>query len=144
MLTGEYKHTLDAKGRVFVPAKFRSDLGESVVLLKGFGDYLLMYPQSEYELFMEKVSAHAEERSNMTKFMRMVSMNSTNVDVDAQGRINIGEDYRKAAFLEKEISFVGMRKYVEIWSSSKAAEEYDSADLDEFRRISEELHLGLC
>ena len=144
MLTGEYKHTLDAKGRVFVPAKFRSDLGDSVVLLKGFGDYLLMYPQSEYEVFMEKVSAYAEERDDMTKFMRRVSMNSTNVDVDAQGRINIGEDYRKAAFLEKEISFVGMRKHVEIWASSKAAEEYDSADLEEFRKISKELHLGLC
>ena len=53
MLTGEFRHTLDAKGRVFVPAKFRADLGQNLVVAKTFGKFLVMYSESEWENFME-------------------------------------------------------------------------------------------
>ncbi len=144
MLTGEFKHTMDAKGRVFVPAKFRNDLGGSVVILKGFGKFLLMFSEEEYEIFLDKIGEIAATRDNMTDFMREISLNSNPTDIDAQGRINISEEHRKAIGLTKEISFVGMRKHVEIWCSDMVADKKESIDIEKYREISRELRLGLC
>jgi len=143
MLTGEFKHTLDTKGRVFVPAKFRADLGSSVIVVKGLGDFLLMFSEAEYDVFWDKISEYAETQDDMTDFMREISTNSVPTDVDAQGRINICEEHREAVGLEKEISFVGMRKYVEIWSGERIAEN-KGGNTDKYREISKKLHLGLC
>ncbi len=143
MLTGEFKHTLDAKGRVFVPAKFRADLGNSVIVVKGLGDFLLMFSEAEYDVFWDKISEYAETQDDMNDFMREISVNSVPTDVDAQGRINICEEHRTAIGLEKDISFVGMRKYVEIWNGTRISTG-KGENTDKYRDISKKLHLGLC
>lgn len=143
MLTGEFKHTLDTKGRVFVPAKFRADLGNSVILVKGLGNFLLMFSEPEYEVFWDKISEYAETQDDMNDFMREISTCSVPTDVDAQGRISICEDHREAIGLEKDISFVGMRKYVEIWNGERISTT-KGTNLEKYRDISKKLHLGLC
>ena len=143
MLTGEFKHTLDAKGRVFVPAKFRADLGEHVVVARTFGKFLVMYSEEEWVNFMEKLDALAETE-DIGDMKRYIMKNAMPTDVDAQGRINISNEQRAFAGLDKDVSFIGMRKYVEIWSSDTADEDTTSYDIEKFKEQSKEIHLGLC
>lgn len=143
MLTGEFRHTLDAKGRVFVPAKFRADLGEHVVIARTFGKFLALYSEEEWQSFMEKLDTLAESADigNMKRYILKYSMP---VDIDAQGRISISAEQRSFAGLEKEISFIGMRKYVEIWSSENADEDVAEYDIEKFKEQSKRMNLGLC
>lgn len=143
MLTGEFRHTLDAKGRVFVPAKFRADLGQSVIVAKTFGKFLVMYSESEWTLFMEKLD-ELSQTEDIGDMKRYIMKNAMPTELDTQGRINICVDHRGFAHLEKEISFIGMRKYVEIWSSDAADNETADYDIEKFKEQSKKIHLGLC
>ncbi len=142
MLTGEFKHNLDTKGRVFVPAKFRADLGQSVILAKSFSKYLVLYSENEWNNFMEKIDALAETE-DLEDMKRFLMRGAVPVDVDAQGRISIDAEHREFAHLEKEISFIGMRKYVEVWSSVDVAQETSGYDLEKLKEQSKRIHLGL-
>ncbi len=141
MLTGEFRHTLDAKGRVFVPAKFRADLGQNLVVAKTFGKFLVMYSESEWENFMEKLDALGDdgETGNMKRY---IMKNAMPTEVDNQGRISISADHRDFAGLKKEISFIGMRKYVEIWGSDTADEETGTYDIEKFKSLAKGLGLS--
>ncbi len=141
MLTGEFRHTLDAKGRVFVPAKFRADLGQNLVVAKTFGKFLVMYSESEWETFMEKLDALGDD-GEMGKMKRYIMKNAMPTEVDNQGRISISADHRDFAGLKKEISFIGMRKYVEIWSGDAADEETDMYDVEKFKSLAKGLGLS--
>ena len=141
MLTGEFRHTLDAKGRVFVPAKFRADLGQNLVVAKTFGKFLVMYSESEWENFMEKLDALGDdgETGNMKRY---IMKNAMPTEVDNQGRISISADHRDFAGLKKERSFIGMRKYVEIWGSDTADEETGTYDIEKFKSLAKGLGLS--
>ena len=141
MLTGEFRHTLDAKGRVFVPAKFRADLGQNLVVAKTFGKFLVMYSESEWENFMERLDALGDdgETGNMKRY---IMKNAMPTEVDNQGRISISADHRDFAGLKKEISFIGMRKYVEIWGSDTADEETGTYDIEKFKSLAKGLGLS--
>lgn len=141
MLTGEFRHTLDAKGRVFVPAKFRADLGQNLVVAKTFGKFLVMYSESEWENFMEKLDALGDdgETGNMKRY---IMKNAMPTEVDNQGRISISADHRDFAGLKKEISFIGMRKYVEIWGGDTADEETGTYDIEKFKSLAKGLGLS--
>lgn len=143
MLTGEFKHTLDAKGRVFVPAKFRSDLGASVVIAKSLSKFLVMYSEEEWINFMEKLDLLGETE-DISDMKRYIMKNAMPTDVDTQGRISISADHREFAKLVKDISFIGMRKYVEIWSDEDVKAETSGLDIEKFKEQSKKIHLGLC
>ena len=143
MLTGEFKHTLDAKGRVFVPAKFRADLGASVVIAKTFSKFLVMYSEEEWINFMEKLDTLGETE-DISDMKRYIMKNAMPTDVDTQGRINISADHRAFANLVKEISFIGMRKYVEIWGTEDVEAETEKFDIEKLKAQSKKIHLGLC
>ncbi|MBQ7399418.1 MAG: division/cell wall cluster transcriptional repressor MraZ [Clostridia bacterium] len=143
MLTGEFKHTLDAKGRVFVPAKFRGDLGGSVIIAKTFNKFLVMYSEEEWINFMEKLDALGETE-DIGDMKRYIMKNAMPTDVDTQGRISISADHREFANLTKDISFIGMRKYVEIWGTEAVEAEVSGVDIEKFKEQSKKIHLGLC
>ena len=132
MLTGEFKHTIDSKGRVFVPAKFRADLGQSVIVAKTFGKFLVMYSEEEWINFMEKLDA-LSETEDIGDMKRYIMKNAMPTDVDAQGRINISAEHRAFAGLVKDISFIGTRKYVEIWCADTANEETEDYNIELFK-----------
>ncbi len=143
MLTGEFKHTLDAKGRVFVPAKFRADLGGNVIVAKTFGKFLVMYSEEEWINFMEKLD-ELGETEDIGDMKRYIMKNAMPTDVDTQGRISISAEHREFASLVKEVSFIGMRKYVEIWGCDTVDSETEQYDLEKFKAQSKKIHLGLC
>lgn len=118
---GEYRHTIDAKGRLFIPAKLRDRLGEEFVLSRGFDKCVCVYPSDEWEKFTEKLEELpvAKERH----IRRYFYAGACEAGVDAQGRVTLSQIYRDFAGLEKDVVIVGNRSHLELWSAEKWDEE---------------------
>ena len=123
MLYGGYDHTIDKKGRVFVPAKFRDDLGENFIVCRGITGKrcLCIYPYAEWEKLVKKISELPSAQASGIK--RFIFDGAFNVEFDAQGRIVIPPTLREYASLEASAHLIGMNSYVELWSSEAWAGE---------------------
>lgn len=113
-MTGTYEHGLDAKGRLFIPAKLREELGVTFHLSMGIDSCLAIYPQSTWEKFTEKF---ASLPASKTKFMRRFFANAVKCELDSQGRIVIPQKLRSYAQLEKDTVIIGVHDRAEIWSA---------------------------
>lgn len=114
MLVGKYDQNIDAKGRVNIPSKFRSALGETFVVAVGDEKCVNIYPLSEWNAFMQRVEGVPVEDRAM--LMRYIQQTSAECDLDSQGRVVIPPAIREYAELTKEIVVVGEHKKVEVWS----------------------------
>jgi len=115
---GEYDHSIDTKGRIIVPAKFRESLGEEFVVTQGLDGCLFVYPNSEWDNFvteLKNLPGNKEARQLQRYFMA----GAANLDVDKQGRILIPSKLRESAGLEKDVVFVGVLSKIEIWSKER-------------------------
>lgn len=101
MLMGEYNHTIDAKGRLIVPAKFREVLGDEFVVTKGLDNCLFVYPNDEWQKFEEKLQTLPLTNKNARQFTRFFLAGAASVEVDKQGRILLPSVLREFAGLEK-------------------------------------------
>ena len=119
-LTGSYQHTLDAKGRLIVPAKLREQLGETFYLTKGIDGCIFVYPEKEWEAFLDDLCSRPISQSAAVQ--RHFIANSALVETDSMGRLLIPRNLREYAGLEKETMFLGVGKRAEIWSAEKYAE----------------------
>lgn len=133
MLTGQYLHTVDSKGRVFVPAKFRGDLQGSLVIVKGLDECIVLYNEAQWNAFIKKLEAYGDMQ--MKKIKRFILASAFNTELDSQGRIVISQELREHAGIEKEISFVGLNNCVEIWRPDKFREINDAADVEEMKEM---------
>ena len=115
MFMGEYQHSLDAKGRVIVPSKFREGLGEHFVVTKGLDKCLFAYPRSEWQNFEEKLKALPLTNPEARKFVRFFFVGAVECDLDSQGRIVLPTNLREYAGLKKEVVSIGLNNRVEIW-----------------------------
>jgi MraZ protein len=121
MLIGKYTNALDAKGRVFVPAAFRGDLGDRFVLTRGAEDKsLYIYPIDEWKKFVEKLQQLPTSKKDSRMIIRHFCSNATNCDMDSQGRILIPQELREKAELQKEVVFIGTVNRIELWSAENA------------------------
>jgi len=102
MFMGQYEHSIDAKGRAIVPAKYREELGDLFYVTWGVDGCLYLYPQHDWEELAQKLQ-------------RQLMASASEVTLDKQGRILIPAKLRKSAGLEKDLVFVGMINRVEIW-----------------------------
>ncbi len=114
-MTGTYEHSLDAKGRLFIPAKLREELGGVFYLAMGIDQCLAIYPQETWAKFTEKFASLPMSQS---KAMRPLFANATKCELDAQGRIVIPQKLRTYAGLEKEAVIIGVNDRAEIWSAA--------------------------
>lgn len=119
MLLGEYNHTLDDKGRVSIPAKFRDDLGSTFIVTKGLDNCLFVYSKKEWETFEEKLKTLPLTNPNARNFIRFFFAGATECELDKQGRINIPQNLREYALLKKDVYIVGVSTRVEIWDKEK-------------------------
>ena len=115
-LTGSYQHTIDAKGRLFIPAKLREELGDVFYLAMGMDGCLAIYSEESWAGFMDKVSMLP---SAETRAMRTFFANANKCELDSQGRILIPQKLRVYAGLEKEVVVNGAQNRVEIWDAFK-------------------------
>lgn len=135
---GEYQHTLDEKGRVIVPAKFREGLGESFVMTRGLDKCLFVYPQSEWEILEQKLKSLPMTRADARSFVRFFLSGATECALDKQGRIVVPTLLRDYATLDKDIVVLGVSNRVEIWSHERWR-EYSDLAAESFADIAESL-----
>lgn len=129
MFIGEYRHSLDDKSRVIVPAKYREELGTSFILTKGLDGCLFIYTSSEWTQFEQKLRALPLTNVNARKFVRFFLAGAMECTMDKQGRILIPNNLVIYAEIEKDIIFIGMSNRIEVWSSKKW-EEYNEEEFD--------------
>lgn len=127
MLIGEYEHSLDAKGRLIMPAKLRLDMGERFIVTKGLDGCLFAFSQKEWENFETKLKTLPLSDKNARNFVRFFLSGATECEIDKQGRFLISNNLRTAAGLEKEAVIIGVGTRLEIWN--KAAWEQCDEDI---------------
>jgi MraZ protein len=136
MFSGEYNHSIDGKGRVIVPSKFREQLGETFVVTKGLDGCVFAYPKSEWEGIEEKfrgLPSNAETR----RFMRFFFAGAATLD--KQGRILLPQNLREHADLQKDIVSAGVLNRVEIWNRDRWLANSNYEDMDEVAEHMAEL-----
>lgn len=145
MFMGEYNHTIDVKGRLIIPSKFRESLGDSFVVTKGLDGCLFAYDNQGWSAFEEKLKGLPLSRKDNRQFARFFLAGAAEVEVDKQGRILLPANLREFAGLEKDVVLAGVASRIEIWSRSRwdglQQEEEDSME-DIAERMSE-LGLGI-
>lgn len=138
MFMGEFQHAVDAKGRLFIPAKLREGLGERFVATKGLEDCLFVFPAQEWEAFGEKLRSLPLASGAARAFTRLFFSGATECEVDPQGRILLPANLRTYAGIDKEVLIVGVSSRVEIWSKTKW-EEYSQKAEESFEETAEKL-----
>lgn len=129
MFMGEYHHTIDSKGRLIIPAKFREGLGDTFVATKGLDNCLFLFPMEEWSLLEQKLKSLPFTRANARAFVRFFFSGATECELDKQGRILLPPNLRAYAGIERDVVIIGVSNRVEIWSEegwyaySKQAEE---------------------
>ena len=143
MFMGEYNHSVDAKGRLIVPSKFREQLGNEFVVTKGLDGCLFVYSQEEWKRIEESLREKPLTSKDARKFMRFFFAGAANCEVDKQGRILLPAHLREFAGLEKDVVLVGVGSRVEIWSKDKWEAMNSDADMDEITAAMEGLGLTI-
>ena len=143
MFTGEYHHSIDAKGRLIVPSKFREQLGNEFVVTKGLDGCLFVYSNEEWQRIEEKFREIPLTTKDARKFSRFFFAGAATCEVDKQGRILLPSNLREYAAIEKEVVSVGVLSRVEIWSKDRWSENGDYDDMDEIAEHMAELGLGI-
>ncbi|NIS63127.1 MAG: division/cell wall cluster transcriptional repressor MraZ [Proteobacteria bacterium] len=146
MFRGRHEHTIDPKGRVSIPAKFREVLGKKYddrLVITNFDGCLVAYPYEEWILLEEKASSLSMVKKETRAFMRFFYSSAIECTLDKQGRILIPQTLREYADLDKEVILVGQLRKIEIWSKRRWSEEIIKAH-ENFDEISDVLsELGL-
>ena len=119
MFIGEYQHTIDPKGRIIMPSKFREGLGEKFVVTKGLDECLFVYSLDEWANLEEKLKNLPLANKDARAFIRFFFSGASECEVDKQGRILISSNLREFAKLDKEIVITGVSTRIEIWSKDK-------------------------
>ncbi|WP_052887393.1 division/cell wall cluster transcriptional repressor MraZ [Thermogemmatispora carboxidivorans] len=114
MFLGEYEHTIDSKGRMAVPARFRAQMGRGAVISKGMGTCLSVYPMQRWEEKSAELVA-GKNSDELRDFERRIYPSASEVELDAQGRIVIPAKLRAYAGLGTEVTVAGVRDHFEIW-----------------------------
>lgn len=138
MFMGEYQHTVDTKGRLIVPSKFREHLGDGFVLTRGLDNCLFGYPLEEWQRLEEKLKALPVTKKDARAFARFFFSGATEVELDKQGRINIPSSLLTYAKVEKECVVVGVSSRIEIWSKPLWDAYYTESE-QSFNEIAENI-----
>lgn len=120
MFLGEYAHTIDEKGRLIIPSRFRDGLGERFVVTRGLDHCLFVYPDTEWQNLADKLKSLPLTKGDARAFARFLFSGASECELDKQGRVLITPGLRQYARIEKDIVVIGVSSRVEIW----AAEEW--------------------
>ena len=142
MFMGEYNHTIDAKGRLIVPAKFREQLGEAFVITNGNDGCLNIYTNEDWETFLEKLSLLPNNRDKR-EIVRVFVSKANTVEVDKQGRILVPPALRVKAGLEKDVVLAGAIDKIEVWDKNRWEKQSDEGDIDDIAERLADLGLSI-
>ena len=143
MFMGEYSHTIDTKGRLIVPSKFREQLGNEFVVTKGLDGCLFVYPNEEWKNIEEKFRNIPLTTKDARKFSRFLFAGAASCEVDNHGRILLPQVLREFADLSKDVVLVGVLSRIEIWSKERWQDTNSYEDMDEVAEHMAELGLSI-
>jgi MraZ protein len=135
---GEHQHSIDDKGRLTIPAKFREALGDTFIVTRGLDNCLFIYPMSEWSVLEQKLKALPLMKSDARAFTRFFFSGATECELDKQGRVNLPKHLCEYAKLDKECMVLGVSSRVEIWSKETWAGYYEQSE-QAFNEIAEKL-----
>ena len=128
MFLGEFVHTIDEKGRLTIPAKFRDGLAAGLVITRSLDRCLAIYPQDEWEKLAAKVSDLPMTDRRARAFRRLVFAHASDAVPDRQGRVLIPPHLREYAGLNGEAVITGLNTYIEVWSPAPWDEELERVE----------------
>ncbi len=139
MFMGEYNHTVDEKGRLIIPAKYREELGNEFVVTKGLDGCLFAYGLSEWQVLEEKLRALPLTNKDARAFARFMLAGAASVEIDKQGRILLPQVLRNFAEIEKEVVLIGVASRFEIWNRTRWEENSIDDNVEELAEKMENL-----
>ncbi|MBN2983363.1 MULTISPECIES: division/cell wall cluster transcriptional repressor MraZ [Cohnella] len=138
MFLGEFQHSIDDKGRIIIPAKFREALGSDFIVTRGLDNCLFVYPREEWNAFEQKLKQLPLMKSDARAFTRFFFSGASECEWDKQGRVTLPGHLREYAKLEKECVVIGVSTRVEIWDKA-VWDSYKDQSEESFNEIAEKL-----
>jgi len=135
---GEYVHSLDEKGRLIMPSKIRTGLGEKFVATKGLDRCLFVYPMSEWSLLEQNLKDLPFMQGDSRAFNRLFFSGAAECEFDKQGRVSIPQSLRDYAEIEREVAIIGVSNRVEIWSK-QSWEQYQDRNYPSYEALAEKI-----
>ena len=127
MFMGEYHHTIDEKGRLIIPSKFREELGEKFIVTRGIENCLFVYSLESWKNITDKLESLPFTKKDARQFVRFFLSGATTAEFDKQGRVNITSPLIAYANLQKDCVVIGTGDRLEIWSEEDWNAFFDSA-----------------
>lgn len=138
MFIGEYHHTIDEKGRIIIPAKFREELGDNFIITRGIENCLFVYSKENWAKITNKLNSLPFTKKDARTFNRFFMSGATDVELDKQGRVNISKPLIDYASLIKDCVIIGTGDRLEVWSQESWESFFDSTK-DSMSDIAENL-----
>jgi MraZ protein len=135
---GTYRHSVDDKGRVTVPARFRDALGDDFILTRGLDGCIFLYPRAAWQELEAKLASLLLGSAGARDFKREFFRNASDAEVDRQGRVLIPPELRQITQIERDVVIIGVSERVEVWPETRW-EEYMQERSGNFERLAEQL-----
>ena len=139
MFLGQYEHTIDEKGRLIIPGKYRESLGEEFIITFGLDTCLFVYPLNEWKNLAEKIKSFPLGKKDARAFGRILFSRALNCSIDTQGRVSILKYLKDYAHINKEIMIIGVMDRIEIWSRD-LWQKYSTEAIDSYEDIAERIY----
>lgn len=130
MFIGEYRHTFDAKNRISLPAKFRKELGKTVIVTRGLDRCLFVYPMAAWKKEAAKLAEHSTGSAAGRGLSRLILSGASEADVDSAGRILVPDYLKSFATLSMKTVVAGVNERVELWDEQKWTEYTETIERD--------------
>ncbi len=140
MLSGEYRHSIDLKGRIIVPSKIRDEIGSKIVITRGLDGCLFGYSEKTWNSILEKLNTLPFTKRDARNFTRFMTSGAITLEFDRQGRINIPSYLNTYANLIKDVVIIGVINRIEIWSKDNW-ESFMNNNIESLSDISENLFM---
>jgi len=138
MFMGEYRHNTDSKGRIIIPARFRDELGQMIILTKGLDGCITVYTQKQWAVIVEQLYKLPTTKKESRMYIHMLTAKAAECEIDSLGRVLMPQHLLKDAEIEKECVVIGVADHVEIWSKKRWDTYYSEASAS-FESVAEAL-----
>lgn len=138
MLVGTFEHKLDTKGRLVIPARFREELGNSVVASFGIDRCISIYSQKSWEGILERLHSLPYSKGKTRDLVRVILASAHEVPIDPAGRVLLPQTLRDQAGIDLDVSINGVLDHIEVWNSVKW-DAYRSRVMETLPEIAEEV-----
>ena len=141
MFTGTYNHTIDQKGRMIIPNKFRNLLGDVFIITRGIDECLEIYDKASWDKFSDKINSLPYSEKSAREFKRIFIGNAIELVPDKMGRVQLTPALRSSVGLVSDVTFLGVGDHIEVWDSDTNKKKNNFDDSDELSRKMEGLNI---